>query len=334
MVCKSCGYENPKKNRYCGMCGVRLETTAEPAKDAPASKSASHPAASAAGSSSCILGLNREAAPPPPDRPRPIVTGFSFLGLNSEPDPSSYLLDEEEDGGGHRGLWTTLGLLVALAAAGFYFRAELKAWAAPLLAAVLNRVTPQPPVPVAPPAAPAATDSATATTSAPPPAKSDAPPAAGVSPSLVPEEKSADVKSTEPAKPAADTAEAVTEKTEPGRYTRASHPKPRVAETVSPENDPLLKLAQKYIRGEGVRADCATGMAYLREATKRSNPEAASQMGALYATGTCVPLDRVAAYRWFTSAMRMTPDNPWLARERDELYGQMTSAERSQADRQ
>ena len=335
MVCKSCGYENPEKNRYCGMCGVRLEAV-EPAKETAPPAPAARPAAAAPRSSS-ILGLDGEAAPPPPDRPRPAVTGPSFLGLNSEPDPSSYLLDEEE-GGGHRGLWITLGLLVALAAAGFYFRAELKAWAAPL-AAVFNRATPQPPVPAAPPAAPAATDSATAATSALPPATSDAPLAAGVSPPLVPEEKSApaaDVKPNEPARSAPEvTAEAApTEKTEPATFKPASQPKPRVAETVSPENDPLLKLAQKYIRGQGVRADCATGMAYLREAMKHPNYAAASQMGALYATGTCVPLDRLAAYRYFSSAMRMAPDNPWLARERDELYGQMTSAERSQADRQ
>jgi len=83
-----------------------------------------------------------------------------------------------------------------------------------------------------------------------------------------------------------------------------------------------------------VRRDCATGLAYLRQAMKRPNPAAASQMGALYATGTCVPLDRVAAYRYFTSALQMAPSNPWLARERDELYGQMSSAERRQADRQ
>jgi TPR repeat protein len=116
------------------------------------------------------------------------------------------------------------------------------------------------------------------------------------------------------------------------KYTRASRPKP--TDEVAPEYDPLLQLAQKYIHGQGVRRDCATGMAYLRQAMKRPNFAAASQMGALYATGTCVPLDRVAAYRYFTAALQMAPSNPWLARERDELYGRMSSAERRQADRQ
>jgi hypothetical protein len=108
----------------------------------------------------------------------------------------------------------------------------------------------------------------------------------------------------------------------------------RPAEAVAPEVNPLLQLAQRYIRGQGVRQDCVTGLAYLKEAMKRPDAAAASQMGALYATGTCVPLDRLAAYRYFSSALQMAPDNPWLGQERDKLYGQMSSAERRQADRQ
>jgi len=143
-----------------------------------------------------------------------------------------------------------------------------------------------------------------------------------------------DAKAPEPNKPVPAAAEDTTPEkpaAEPAKLARASRLKPRPAETVSPENDPLLKLAQKYI---GVRADCVTGMAYLRQAMKRPNYAAASQMGALYATGTCVPLNRVEAYRYFSSAMQMAPSNPYLGQERDKLYGQMTSAERRQADQQ
>jgi len=355
LVCKSCGHHNPEKNRYCGMCGVRLEATAAPAREttpprpaAPAPQAppatASRVAAAASRSrQTSILGLDGDAPAPPAQRPRTNVAGPSFLGLNSEPDPTSYLLDEEDEAGGHRGLWVALGLLVALAAAGFYFRAELRTWAAPLYAAVLERVNPKPPAPAAPPSAPAATDSATAT-SAPPATANDTPSPAAASPAATPEDKpastpdtKADAKPPEPAKPAPDVAAETAPKKkpeEPAKLARASRPKPRVAEAVAPKDDPLLKLAQKYIHGQGVRQDCTTGMAYLREAAKRSNPEAASQMGALYATGTCVVLDRVAAYRWFTSAMQMAPSNPWLGQERDKLYGHMTIAERRQADQQ
>jgi hypothetical protein len=38
----------------------------------------------------------------------------------------------------------------------------------------------------------------------------------------------------------------------------------------------------------------------------------------------------VEAYRWFSSALEVDPRNPWLARERDSLYGEMTAAERRQ----
>ena len=337
MVCKSCGFDNPKGNRYCGMCGVRLEAASEPAKE-PAPTPPSARAAAASRSSSSILGL--EDAPQPPSRPSRSVSGPSFLGLNNEPDPSSYLLDDEDEEGGHRGVWIMLGLLVALVAAGLYFRAELSARAAPLYAAVMERVNPHPPAP----AAPAATDSAAATTSTPPPAANDSAPAAAANPQTTPEDKSAtaadtkaDAKPPEPATPAPETTEDTAPRKpapEPARLARTSHPKPPAAEAVSPENDPLLKLAQKYIHGQGVPADCVTGMAYLRQAMKRPNYAAASQMGALYATGTCVPLNRVEAYRYFSSAMQMAPSNPYLGQERDKLYGQMTSAERRQADQQ
>ena len=365
MVCKSCGYDNPETNRFCGMCGTRLDAKPKPAaevapldaKPKPAAEVAPPPApqppatpstaarvaaAASRAQQTSILGLDGEA-PPSAERPRARVTGPSFLGLNDEPSPNDadYLLDDEEQGG-HFGLIIASLLLIAVAVGAFHYRAQLSAYAAPLYAAVLQRVNPQPPAP-APPPSPASTDSAAATTSAPPPAASDVPPAAA-SPAATPEDKSvpaadtkADTEPLEPAKPAPDTAKEAAPKRpaeEPAKLERASRPKPRVAEPVSPENDPLLKLAQKYIRGEGVRADCTTGMAYLREAMKRPNYAAASQMGALYATGTCVREDRVAAYRWFTSAMQMAPDNQYLGLERDKLYGQMTSAERHQADQQ
>jgi len=345
LICKSCGHDNPEKNRYCGMCGVRLEAASEPAKE-PAPTPPPTRAAAASRSSSSILGL--EDAPQPSSRPSRSLSGPSFLGLNDEPAPSdaNYLLDDdEEDRGGHLGLLIASLLLVAVAFAAFHFRAQLSAQAGPLYAAVMGRVNPHPPAPAAPPpAAPATTDPAAATTSALPPAANDSAPAAAASPAPTPEDKSsaaadtkADAKPAEPSTPALETTEDTAPKKpapEPAKLARASRPKPRAPEAVSPENDPLLKLAQKYIHGQGVPADCVTGMAYLRQAMKRPNYAAASQMGALYATGTCVPLNRVEAYRYFSSAMQMAPSNPYLGQERDKLYGQMTSGERRQADQQ
>ncbi len=348
MLCSRCGHDNPEQNRYCAMCGVRLETpSAKPAEVATPEKEV--PAVGAPARAS-ILGLDAEPLPPRPSAPRSPITGPSILGLGSEPDPAgaNYLLEDDEPRG-HRGLWVTLGLLVVVTLAGLHFRAELRARAGQLYAAVMERVNLQPPAPASPVAAPALSEP---TAAAPQPpasaAANDATPAAGAAqevqtaasptPPPKPDDKSVPAVSeepVEPAKPSPDTGEDAALKKNTGKAAKFAHTsRQRPAEAVAPEDNPLLQLAQKYIRGQGVHQDCATGLAYLREAMKRPNAAAASQMGALYATGTCVPLDRVAAYRYFSSALQMDPNNAWLAQERDELYGQMSSAERRQADRQ
>ncbi len=346
--CSRCGHDNPEPNRYCGMCGSRMETApAKPAEVASPDRAAP-PFRASAGTS--VLGLD---AKPQPRRPAaPAVTGPSFLGLGSEPTGTNYLLEEEETRS-HLGLWITLALLVAAVLAGWLFRSELRARAGPLYAAVLERVNPQPPAPAAPavPANPGAPEPAAAAPQpSAPAAANEALPGPGVTPDVGPQPAgvpsppskpddtlvpAASEKSAEAAKPGPDTGEDAAPKKNTGRAAQYAHAsRPRPADAVVPKDDPLLQLAQKYIHGRGVRRDCATGLAYLRQAMKRPSPAAASQMGALYATGTCVPLDRVAAYRYFTSALQMAPSNPWLGQERDKLYGQMSSAERRQADRQ
>jgi hypothetical protein len=334
LLCSRCGHDNPEVNRYCAMCGLRLATP--PAK--PPESASPDQAPKSARPAPAATSVRGQQPSPPPRRPAAPASGLSFLGLGGEPADTSYLLVEPERRG-HLGLWITLLLLIALGAAGWYFRAELRPRAEQLYAAVLQRVNPQPPVPAAP-AAPE-TNPASPEPSAPPAAAATpetAPqPAAAPTPPPKPEEKPAPAvseKSAEPAQPAATVKDVAPQKNteRTAKYTRASRPKP--ADEVAPENDPLLQLAQKYLHGQGIPRDCKTGLAYLREAMKRPNYAAASQMGALYATGTCVPLDRLAAYRHFTAALQMDPSNPWLAQERDELYGRMTSDERRQADRQ
>ncbi|MFI5108789.1 MAG: hypothetical protein ACHP78_08085 [Terriglobales bacterium] len=335
------------------MCGSPLETPpAKPAEAASPDKKA-QPVRASAGTS--MLGLNAEPLPSRPAAPRPAITGPSFLGLGTEPDPdrASYLLEDDERRG-HRGLWIALVLLVAAVLAGWHFRDEARPMAGRLYATVLARVNPQPPAPPAPAAPPVEPASPEPTAAAPQPSASaaanDAPPAAGAPPDVGPQSagaasppskpddngvSTAKEKSAEPAKPGPDTREDAAPRKNTARAAKFAHAsRQRPAEAAAPEDNPQLQLAQKYIRGQGVRQDCVTGLAYLREAMKRPNSAAASQMGALYATGTCVPLDRLAAYRYFSSALQMTPSNAWLARERDELYGQMSSAERHQADRQ
>ena len=89
----------------------------------------------------------------------------------------------------------------------------------------------------------------------------------------------------------------------------------------------LLK-AQKYLQGRGVRQSCEQGLMYLRAATEENDPQAAVQMGALYSSGLCVQQDRVAAYRWFSSARDMEPNNRWISKNLNQLWAQMTPSER------
>lgn len=84
----------------------------------------------------------------------------------------------------------------------------------------------------------------------------------------------------------------------------------------------MLLLAQKYLQGRGVRQNCEQGLIYLR-AVQPMSAKVRSQFGALYATGHCVPEDRVEAYRWFTSALALDPNNVWLKRQRDTLLARM-----------
>lgn len=333
------------------MCGSRLEAPpAKPAEAASPDKEA-QPARSSAGKS--ILGLNAE--PPRSAAPRPAITGPSFLGLGTEPDPdrASYLLEDDEPHH-HFGMWIALVLLVAAALAGWHFRAEARPMAGQLYTTVLARVNPQPPAPAAPAAPPVDPAPPEPAAAAPQPsapaAANDAPPAAGASPDVAPQPAGAASAPSKPddskvsaakeeaaelVKPSPDNKEEAAPSKNTVRAARLAHAgRQKPADAVASEDDPQLLLAQKYIRGQGVRQDCVTGLAYLREAMKRPNSAAATQMGALYATGTCVPMDRLAAYRYFSSALQMAPSNAWLARERDELYGQMSSAERRQADRQ
>ena len=368
MLCRRCKHDNPDENRYCGMCGSRLEMLAEPAEKTSPPQPEAVAESGSSRSTSSILNLDAELERARPFQREPTISGPSFLGIGAEPPRKakgySYLLDYDEPRS-HRGLWVVLVLLVVAALVGLEFRSELRARALPLYAALRARVNPKPPAPPAP-ATPPATDSASqpqSAATAPQPSAStsanDAPASAGVASDAqapattaqaVPARPADDpaaaakeatetpaeaAKAAEPAKPAPEAAEAAAAKKtkeRPARYARATQEKP--APAVAPEDDRLLQLAQKYIHGQGVRRDCNTGLSYLRQAMKRPSAEAATQMGALYATGTCMPLDRVAAYRWFGSAQQMAPNNPWLGRERDELYAQMTSSERRRADGQ
>lgn len=100
------------------------------------------------------------------------------------------------------------------------------------------------------------------------------------------------------------------------------------ASAASDKPSPALIKAQQYLHGQGVRQNCEQGLIYLRAAARDNDPKAAVQMGALYSSGFCVAQDRVKAYQWFNTAREMQPDNRWIAKNLDHLWAQMTPRER------
>jgi len=104
--CEQCGHENDSRYRFCGMCGAKLPL---PPRE---------------------IATLRTDSPGPGSPARP-VSGPSFLGLADEPsDPVSYLL-EEEPSTSHRGRYLVLAVFLAgTAAAGWYWRQDLRSLAA------------------------------------------------------------------------------------------------------------------------------------------------------------------------------------------------------------
>jgi hypothetical protein len=93
----------------------------------------------------------------------------------------------------------------------------------------------------------------------------------------------------------------------------------------------LVATAQKYLYGQGVPKDCDRALSYLRQAADGESPKAKSQLGALYATGNCVPVDRPTAYRWFAQALRQDQNNQYLSHDLQMLWNQMSSEEKQRA---
>jgi hypothetical protein len=78
---------------------------------------------------------------------------------------------------------------------------------------------------------------------------------------------------------------------------------------------------------------CNEAVDLLREAALHGNATARSRLGGLYATGTCVPLDRAEAYNWFTLAKDAGAHYSWIDHNRNMLWAEMTDRERERVMR-
>jgi outer membrane biosynthesis protein TonB len=283
------------------------------------------------------------------------ISGPSFLGLDAPAERSNYLLDEEEPQSHWRGYLVALVVVAIAILIALQWRAEVKSqaqkvgailWArmhaAPAQPNVNEKVASgAPPETTAPaqtaPAQPqGASETSTPTNSAPATSAAAQP---SISPGPTPAaNESANAATAQPSpppanKPAANVPEKQTPPSPAKASETASAANARKPAGTDQQADALLLTAQKYLHGLGVPRDCEQGLVYLKQAVREASAPARSQMGALYATGTCVPQNRVEAYKWFSSAMEVEPNNPWLGRERDSLYGEMSAAERQQLNR-
>ncbi|MFZ0704713.1 MAG: zinc-ribbon domain-containing protein [Candidatus Korobacteraceae bacterium] len=92
-----------------------------------------------------------------------------------------------------------------------------------------------------------------------------------------------------------------------------------------------IKLANMYIKGDGVPQSCDQALILLRSAAAKENAAARSRLGSLYASGTCVARNRVKAYQYMSQALEANPNAVWARDFRQQLWIQMTPQERQQA---
>lgn len=108
--CDQCGHESDTRYRFCGMCGAKLPAPAPPPP--PSREETVSPP------------LSRQESP----ATRP-VSGPSFLGLADEPASSVTYLLEDELSESHWGRTLVLLLFIAgLAAAGWHWRSDVRAY--------------------------------------------------------------------------------------------------------------------------------------------------------------------------------------------------------------
>ncbi len=84
--------------------------------------------------------------------------------------------------------------------------------------------------------------------------------------------------------------------------------------------------------GKGVPRSCEKAVLLLQSAAAKANVRACNRLASMYAIGSCVPRDRIQAYRWLGSALAADPHNEWALVNRDLTLHQMTAEERSQVE--
>jgi len=101
--------------------------------------------------------------------------------------------------------------------------------------------------------------------------------------------------------------------------------------TPADPTDAWVSDGQKYLYGNGVPQNCARAKAQMLAAAARSNAEAQSTLGTMYATGHCVDRNVISAYRWFAQALHNDRSNTRIEQDLRVLWSQMTPQEQQAA---
>ncbi len=362
MQCKHCGHDNPDDNNFCGSCGYLLAQRQAAAADAavtapphPASKPIAPPVPSTGrsilfddvGGSAAVGG---DVPRKQDESERVSVSGPSFLGLADSAGDAHKLEYLYEDEPSHWG--RVIFALLLLAGFAVFLAYEWKQFPSWYATIVKPPAPPQaasitsPPAPALPAAAPQATDTQAATAAPAGDPQNAATPANGSNTAATKDVHddvagAATSSGNQPTAKADKASAAAATADESADDDNAAGPpakseKPAALRT-SPESkrkseaDVLLAKGKAYLYGQGVPRSCSQALVYLRNAAGMSSPNAYSQLGALYATGHCVPLDRARAYDWFTKAKNAGSTSIWVDQNRQMLWSQMTMAERQRA---
>jgi len=305
-----------------------------------------------------------DPVPPPAQRDTTArgVYGPSFLGLD-EPTDSAYLFDDEEPRRSARG-WLLLILLLALG--GFAYMqwrsGDPNTMTARAIGMIRQRMQSAPPPQATEPTAGRTDASASESGAATPPAKDEKPASDsapieehsaehGAAPAGQPPQRGAEKgkgaeaqqKETPPSRSPADKSPEEKSKPKPEAAARSeergaaeeeaatSKARGGPAEAGTSVEDELVARGQNYLYGKGVRRNCDQALMLLKAAASHGNPKASSQLGAMYATGNCVALDRPTAYRWFSAAANAEPGNIYVERNRTMIWREMSADERQRA---
>lgn len=282
------------------------------------------------------------------------IGGPSFLGLSSKESGDgeySYLFQEEEEPS-HKAGWVLLVLLLVLGGVLYARWQPIRDYA---LTAAISHSRPQQTPPANNAAPPGPESRATPAESTPAPVATV--PSSNAQTPPITTENSADQKKAaeskmdeskqvlaerdkEPAENSSVGAKAVDKQAEQQQAavkeeTPPDKEKPAAAKSggaaqVS-EGGELVSSGEKYLYGRGVARSCGHAVRYFNAAAAKQNLQAFSHLGALYATGQCVPKDRAVAYAWFRRAYVKEPGNRYIEQNLTMLWREMTPAERQRA---